>query len=70
MWFIEKENLTHEMELATGRLATFYLRPHGMLMNGRQDLRSIGAYRTHADPMQVVSGAMHEPSVHFLRSFA
>ncbi|MEX1117790.1 MAG: Fic family protein [Terrimicrobiaceae bacterium] len=38
---------------------------HGMLMNGRRDLRAIGAYRTHADPMQVVSGAMHEPTVHY-----
>ncbi len=38
---------------------------HSMLMNGRRDLRTIGEYRTHADPMQVVSGAMHEPTVHF-----
>ncbi len=38
---------------------------HRMLMNGRQDLCTVGAYRTHADPMQVVSGAMHDPTVHF-----
>jgi len=38
---------------------------HRRLMNGRQDLRTIGAYRTHGDPMQVVSGTMHEPMVHF-----
>ena len=38
---------------------------HSMLMNGRRDLRTIGAYRTQADPMQVVSGAMHDPTVHF-----
>ncbi len=38
---------------------------HSMLMNGRQDLRTIGAYRTHTDPMQVVSGAVHDPTVHF-----
>lgn len=38
---------------------------HRMLMNGRRDLRTIGAYRTHADPMQVVSDAMHDPTVHF-----
>jgi Fic family protein len=38
---------------------------HRLLMNGRQDLRTIGAYRTRADPMQVVSGAMYEPTVHF-----
>ncbi|MBK1790877.1 Fic family protein [Persicirhabdus sediminis] len=38
---------------------------HGMLMNGRQDIRSVGAYRTHAEPMRIVSGAMYEPSIHF-----
>ena len=31
---------------------------HNMLMNGRQD-------RTHVKPMQVVSGTMHKPTVHF-----
>lgn len=36
-----------------------------MLMNGRRDLADIGAYRTHADPMQIVSGALHAPRVHF-----
>ncbi|WP_232491473.1 Fic family protein [Novosphingobium kaempferiae] len=38
---------------------------HRMLMNGRRDLADIGAYRTHADPMQIVSGALHAPRVHF-----
>ncbi|WP_311271009.1 Fic family protein [Sphingobium sp. WCS2017Hpa-17] len=38
---------------------------HKMLMNGRRDLVDIGAYRTHADPMQIVSGALHAPRVHF-----
>ncbi len=38
---------------------------HKMLMNGRRDLADIGAYRTHADPMQIVSGALHAPRVHF-----
>jgi Fic family protein len=38
---------------------------HGMLMKGRRDLKEIGAYRTGADAMQVVSGAMHAPKVHF-----
>ncbi|AEG50404.1 filamentation induced by cAMP protein Fic [Sphingobium chlorophenolicum L-1] len=38
---------------------------HKMLMNGRHDLADIGAYRTHADPMQIVSGALHAPRVHF-----
>jgi Fic family protein len=38
---------------------------HRMITNGRTDLRDIGAYRTHEDPMQVVSGALHKPKVHF-----
>lgn len=38
---------------------------HKMLSNGRRDLIDIGAYRTHADPMQVVSGAVDHPTVHF-----
>ena len=38
---------------------------HSMLMNGRRDLADIGTYRTHADPMQIVSGALHAPRVQF-----
>lgn len=38
---------------------------HRMLMNGRRDIRKIGGYRTHKEPMQIVSGAVHEPKVHF-----
>lgn len=38
---------------------------HEMLTNGRRDLQDMGRYRTHADPMQIVSGALHEPEVHF-----
>ena len=38
---------------------------HRMLMNGRRDLTDIGRYRTHADPMQIVSGALHAPRVHY-----
>jgi len=38
---------------------------HRMLMNGRRDLADIGAYRTHADPMQIVSGVLYAPRVHF-----
>jgi Fic family protein len=38
---------------------------HIMLMNGRHDLSDVGAYRTHADAMQIVSGALHAPRVHF-----
>ena len=38
---------------------------HEMLTNGRRDLRGIGRYRTHKDPMQVVSGRLDKPEVHF-----
>src|ERR1700754_873319 len=37
---------------------------HRMLMNGRRDLADIGAYRTHTDAMQIVSGALHAPRSH------
>ena len=38
---------------------------HEMLMNGRQDLKDAGRYRTDESPMQVVSGPLHAPKVHF-----
>lgn len=38
---------------------------HKMLTRSRRDLECIGQYRTHADPMQVVSGYLHKPTVHF-----
>jgi Fic family protein len=38
---------------------------HKLLMKGRSDLRDLGAYRTHVDAMQVVSGAIYDPTVHF-----
>src|SRR5437016_14549948 len=38
---------------------------HRMVMSGRRDLEDVGRYRTGAEPMQVVSQAMHEPKVHF-----
>jgi Fic family protein len=38
---------------------------HGMLMRGRKDLTTIGAYRTTQNPMQVVSGPIATPKVHF-----
>jgi Fic family protein len=49
------EPLTHE------KLSVW----HGMVMKGRADLKDIGRYRTHEAPMQVVSGAIHKPTVHF-----
>lgn len=38
---------------------------HRMIMNGRDDLEQKGAYRTHVEPMQVVSGKIYSPTVHF-----
>ena len=38
---------------------------HEMLTNGRRDLGDIGRYRTHEDPMQVVSGPIGRSVVHF-----
>lgn len=35
-----------------------------MLMHGR-DLENIGCYRTHPDPMQIVSGSMGRTVIHF-----
>ncbi len=49
------EPLSHEM----------LFRWHRMLTTGRRDLKNVGSYRTHVKPMQVVSGAIHGPKVHF-----
>ena len=49
------EPLSHEMLFAW----------HRMLVRGRRDLREVGRYRTDEQPMQVVSGAIHAPRVHF-----
>lgn len=38
---------------------------HELLMNGRRDLQDIGSYRSHSDPMQIGSGSMGRPIVHF-----
>lgn len=38
---------------------------HAALMQGRSDLQRVGAYRTHAEAMQVVSGNPDSPRVHF-----
>ncbi len=38
---------------------------HKMLTSGRRDLKDIGRYRTHADSMQVVSGPLHRPKIHY-----
>jgi Fic family protein len=46
--------LTHEILFAW----------HRMVMAGAR-IDEIGSYRTHADPMRVVSGPVHAPKVHF-----
>jgi Fic family protein len=38
---------------------------HRLLFRGRRDLKDVGRYRTSGEPMQVVSGPIHEPKVHF-----
>lgn len=38
---------------------------HRMIARDRADLKDIGGYRSHEDPMQVVSGPIHAPKVHF-----
>ena len=38
---------------------------HKMLMNGRRDMDAIGGWRTHSEAMQVVSGAVHDPRIHY-----
>jgi Fic family protein len=38
---------------------------HGMLTSGRRDLKNIGAYRTDDEPMQIISGPIGNPQIHF-----
>jgi Fic family protein len=38
---------------------------HQMLMKGRSDVRDIGRYRTHEEPMQVISNRLDRIEVHF-----
>lgn len=38
---------------------------HEMLMQGRRAIKDVGRYRTHAEPMQIVSGPVHAPKIHF-----
>jgi Fic family protein len=49
------EPLTHEVLFSW----------HTMIMSGRTDVTDIGRYRTHDEPMQVVSGPDYKPKVHF-----
>lgn len=38
---------------------------HSMLTSGRRDLRNIGQYRTHSEPMQIVSNRLDVPQIHY-----
>jgi Fic family protein len=38
---------------------------HALLMKGRRDIHEVGIYRTHIEPMQVVSGRIDKPKIHF-----
>jgi Fic family protein len=38
---------------------------HGKMLKGRRDLKDVGRYRRSKEPMQVVSGALYAPHVHF-----
>ncbi len=38
---------------------------HKMLTNGRRDLKNIGAYRSSGEPMQIVSGDVLDPIIHY-----
>ena len=38
---------------------------HGILLGGRRGLRDVGRYRTSSEAMQIVSGPIHLPKVHF-----
>jgi Fic family protein len=39
--------------------------PRRWHFRGRHDIRNIGSYRTHTEPMQVVLGAVYDPKVHY-----
>lgn len=36
-----------------------------MLMHGSRHLETIGAYSSHADAVQIVSGQLEHPTIHF-----
>jgi Fic family protein len=38
---------------------------HSMIMGGKDNLQNIGSYRQHAEPMQIISGKLYDPKVHF-----
>lgn len=51
----------YEQELSHDMLSEWHL----MITNGRRDITRIGAYRTHEDPMQVISGSYSNLKIHY-----
>jgi Fic family protein len=45
--------------------AVTFHRWHRLVTNGRTDLADLGCYRRGGDPMQIVSGPIHRPKIHF-----
>lgn len=52
---------SHAEDLSDGKLCHW----HALLMKGRHGLRDVGRYRCSAEAMQIVSGPIHAPVVHF-----
>lgn len=52
---------TWDDDLSHESLATW----HSLLCAHRRDMQDVGRYRTHAEPMQIVSGPIGQESVHF-----
>lgn len=38
---------------------------HRKMLSGRTDLKNLGGYRQHEEPMQIISGASYAPKVHY-----
>lgn len=38
---------------------------HSKMLTGRTDLKKLGGYREHEEPMQIISGASYAPKVHY-----
>lgn len=38
---------------------------HSALAKGRDDFVEVGGYRAHDEPMRVISGPIHDPTIHF-----
>lgn len=38
---------------------------HRKMLGGRTDLKNLGGYREHKEPMQIISGASYAPKVHY-----